>query len=385
MVDTMQAPQPPESLVHPVPPRALALSLAALVVSATGAFFFPEALVEYGFLGWLLALIPAFLLCYYRKWTRIMALLGAGMALVSLSYAAGFAFDLELPEWPLFGFVVAAYIGIALGAGWFTELRSAGRRTEEAEQDLRRVNVDLRRSHTDLQLAQWKLIEAEKLEAVGQLAAGVAHEVKNPLMTLLTGVKILSQRVPADDEDVQILLQDMEEAVKRADAVITDLLDFSAPRELNLTMTDLHPVVERSAKMVKHELDRAKVTFREELAEDLPQLNLDSFKFQQVLVNVFTNAAHATPPGGTITAKTSLEDGTVILRVDDTGTGIPEDKLGKLFDPFFTTKPTGKGTGLGMSVSRQIVEMHGATIDIANRAEGGARVTIVFEVSQGVN
>lgn len=376
--------------LHVVPPRALAISAGALIVSVAGALMFPQGFTEYGFLAWLLPMIPAFLLCYYRGWTRLMIMLAAAMALLALLYAVAALLGTTLPEWPSISFVIAAYIGIALGAGWFREVRTAVDQRTAAERELRQTYLDLRKSHTDLQLAQWKLIETERLEAVGQLAAGVAHEVKNPLMTLMTGVHYLMQRFAATDGDVKTLLQDMHDAIKRADAVIMGLLDFSAPRELALAPADLNAVVHRSASLVKHEMTKARLTLGLDLSADLPPLALDVFKLQQVLLNVLTNAAHATPPGGRITVRTyrrgiqlmsdgsPTEDEVTILEVDDTGSGIPEEALHKLFDPFFTTKPTGKGTGLGLAVSRQIVEMHGASIDIRNRAEGGARVTIAF-------
>ena len=364
--------------LHVVPPRALAISAGALVVSVAGALVFPQGFAEYGFIAWLLPMIPAFLLCFYRGWTRLMIMLGAAMALLALGYVVAALLGTTLPEWPSIGFVIAAYIGIALGAGWFREVRAAEEHRAVAERELHQTSLHLRKSHTDLQLAQWKLIEAERLEAVGKLAAGVAHEVKNPLMTLLTGVHYLKQHIPTTDEGVKTLLEDMHDAVKRADAVIMGLLDFSAPRELVLAPADLNAVVQRSAGMVKHEVTRARVALDLALGPDLPPLALDVFKLQQVLVNVLTNAAHATPPGGRITVRTYCRDSVTVLEVDDTGSGIPEEALGKLFDPFFTTKPAGKGTGLGLAVARQIVEMHGASIDIGNRPEGGARVTIAF-------
>lgn len=383
-----------------VPPRALAISGAALLVSLAAAVLFPQGMLDYGFLVWLLPMIPAFLLCHYRGWNRLMVMLGAGMALLSMGHAVAEPLGVELPEWSFFGFVMAAYIGIALGAGWFSEVREAVQERRAAEMELRKAYLDLRKSHTDLQLAQWKLIESEKLEAVGQLAAGVAHEVKNPLMTLLTGVAYLRQQVPHGDGALKTLLDDMQEAVKRADAVITGLLDFSAPRELTLAPADLNSVIERSAGLVKLEVTKARVALRLELEATLPVLALDTFKLQQVLINLFTNAAHATPPGGTITARTyrgrrrvvnqapgrggpqelNPGDEVIILEVDDTGTGIPEHALSKLFSPFYTTKPAGKGTGLGLAVTRQIVEMHRGSIHVGNRPQGGARVTITFDL-----
>ncbi|MFQ5704174.1 MAG: sensor histidine kinase [Gemmatimonadales bacterium] len=327
--------------------------------------------------------------------------LAVGMVILVLAYLLGLFLSWQIGDWPFFVYAIAAYIGLALGAGWFSEVRAEVTQRERAEHDLRRAYTDLRKSHFDLQLAQWKLIEVEKLEAVGQLAAGVAHEVKNPLMALITAVQYLSQRFK-DDEEVQGVLDDMRTAVHRADAVIRGLLDFSSAHELDTSPQDLNDLVEKSALMVKHEFTKNHVKFAKDLTRDLPKLELDSLKVQQVLVNVFTNAAHATPAGGRITARTYVkrrrivvgepEDPDndpfatgarmVVLEVDDTGTGIPEDQLAKLYDPFFTTKPTGQGTGLGLSVSRQIVEMHGGTIDICNREEGGARVTIVFDVPE---
>ncbi len=385
---------------RPVPPRALALSGAALVVALVGAVFFKDAVAEYGFLVWLLAIIPAFLLCHYRGWNGITAVLGSAMALLSSAYVVSVLAGWQLLEWPVFVFIVATYVGLALGWGWFGEVRQVAEVQQETQQALRLTHAHLKKSCADLQLAQWKLIEAEKLEAVGQLAAGVAHEVKNPLMTLLTGTRYLAEHVKFEDENVRVLLDDMQDAVERADSVITGLLDFSAPRDLAPRPTDLNELVERSTKMVKHELDKAHVSLELEREEKLPLLSLDGFKIQQVLVNVFTNAAHATPKGGRIVARTYrtqtvvlgaegeaggvVESGRdmVVLEVDDTGTGIEPEQISKLYDPFFTTKPTGKGTGLGLAVTRQIVDRHGGKIDIRNRDEGGARVTVVFNVPE---
>jgi PAS domain S-box-containing protein len=252
---------------------------------------------------------------------------------------------------------------------------------KQAEGRLRRTSDSLRRSHIELELTQLQLIEAERLESVGRLAAGVAHEVKNPLMTLLTGVRYLAGRQDTKDADVSVLLDDMAEAVMRADTVIRGLLDFAAPRKLDLQCQNLNDIVERSLLLMKHDLDKGQITLVRELDAELPALMLDTFKLQQVLINLVTNAVHATPPGGRVVARTrrrTAGDPIVVLEIEDTGSGIPEKALTKVFDPFFTTKPTGTGTGLGLSVSRQIVQMHGGELDLTNRAEGGVRATIAF-------
>ncbi|MDP3774242.1 MAG: ATP-binding protein [Gemmatimonadales bacterium] len=467
---------------------------------------------------WLLALVPAFLLAYYRGWRGVSLAFGAGMAVLVITQLGATLTDRPPADSPLLLLVIAAYVGITLGIGWLTEMlrdvvelqrreeefrrlakaletmqvgvtitdtagrilyanpadarqhgyavaevigqdvgifASGGSRKPLTPEQLRRLsswrressNVRrdgsgfpvhlrsdvvlgrdgepigvvttceditdrrasqerlqeaygrLRQSHVDLQAAQLQLIEVEKLESVGRLAAGVAHEVKNPLMTLLTGVKYLSTFRPGNDPEVTQLLDDMRDAVLRADAVIRGLLDFSAPHALALTPQSLNAVVERALPLLKHEAERAQVVLSRELAHDLPEIALDGFKIQQVLINLITNAAHATPPGGRITVRTSFRplmlmsgvagtpvgaefqsrDSAVFVEVDDTGSGIPPAQLGKVFDPFFTTKPTGKGTGLGLSVARQIVELHGGTLHLDNRPEGGVRATLVFK------
>ena len=157
-------------------------------------------------------------------------------------------------------------------------------------------------------------------------------------------------------------------------------------------------VIEAALLLVKHEFAKANVTVRQSLASGLPPLLLDRQKMEQVFVNLFMNASHAMPQGGTLTVSTHagqravphdvgargmdrLTDAAaaVIIEVDDTGAGIPADQVSKIFDPFFTTKPTGQGTGLGLTVTKKIVEMHGGTLDIGNRPAGGVRATITLQ------
>lgn len=271
---------------------------------------------------------------------------------------------------------------------------------EEALQSAKQLREVVHDQELRLTVAQQRMVQAEKLESVGRLAAGVAHEVKNPLMILLTGIKYLSKRLPTEDDSVKQVLEDMSDAVERADRVIRGLLDLSSPRELDMKLEDLNPILEQSLLLVKHDLDRGGITAIKKLEDNLPPVTLDSFKIQQVLVNLFTNSIHAMPEGGMLTVKTYRQppggggaddplgdvptpEGAVVVEVDDTGTGIPGDKVKKIFDPFFTTKPTGKGTGLGLSISRQLVEIQGGVMDIRNRAEGGVRATILFKLKQG--
>ena len=260
---------------------------------------------------------------------------------------------------------------------------------------LKEAHRNLLQSHEELKNAQLKLIQTAKLESIGRLAAGVAHEVKNPLAVIQLGIDYLTRTVKdTDNRDCIETVQDMEDAVRRADAVIKGLLDFSRSEQLSLSLLDLNSVIEESLLLVKHEITRTHISLEKHLAEPLPKVELDRNKIKQVFINIFMNAIHAMGNNGDLSVRTFTSQpavagdagrtsagGSVVVEIDDTGTGIPDDKLDKLFDPFFTTKPVGTGTGLGLSVSRNIIELHRATIKIANRKGiRGASVTISFPI-----
>jgi PAS domain S-box-containing protein len=274
------------------------------------------------------------------------------------------------------------------------------------EEQLQQKNAELaasaealRRSHEELKSAQLQLIQAEKMESIGTLAAGVAHEVKNPLAILQMGVNYLGKKVPADDENVTMVLQEMREAISRADATTRSLLEFAASRQLKMRPEDLNDIIQGTLKMVRHALTDSQIELARDFTEPLPKVMADRTQIQQVFVNIFMNAAHAMPKGGQLTVRTypkTMSETThregsrksthlwvgekvVAAEVDDTGSGIPEENLAKIFDPFFTTKPAGQGTGLGLPVSKKIIELHGGAIVIRNRPEGGVRVTLLFK------
>ena len=269
----------------------------------------------------------------------------------------------------------------------------------EREKALRQALAALRKSHEEVKTAQLQLVQAAKLESIGRLAAGVAHEVKNPLAIILSAVEFLSQAVPNPDPDVTMAMADVQEAVRRADNVIRGLLDFSHATEFTLDDGNLNEIVDKSLGLVRHALARSHVTLVKELASDLPNVMLDASKIEQVFVNLMINAIDAMPSGGTLTVRTTrrrmtlgpdvgirrtdpfrVGESVIVVEIEDTGTGVDEATRIRLFDPFFTTKPTGKGTGLGLAMSKTIIALHGGTIQIANRESRGARATVVFHI-----
>jgi signal transduction histidine kinase len=266
---------------------------------------------------------------------------------------------------------------------------------------LKEAHEQLTQAHVELQNAQMELIQAAKLESIGRLAAGVAHEVKNPLAIIQLGVNFLEATLDGN-RDVKEVIGEMDEAVKRADGVIKGLVDFSRSEKLDLTVQNLNPIIEKSLNLVRHELIKGHITLETRLDNTISPVAVDRNKIQQVFINLFMNAVQAMEGRGNLAVSTTEKelsqeelpiisrrknhfaagDKAVVVEITDTGPGIPEDKLDKLFDPFFTTKPTGKGTGLGLSITRKIIDLHDAVIDIRNREEGGVAVNLLFKAKQ---
>ena len=272
---------------------------------------------------------------------------------------------------------------------------------KRAETKLLEANVSLRQKNEQLKTAQMQLIQAEKMESIGTLAAGVAHEVKNPLQTILMGIAYLSKNTKNDDDTIFMVLTDMRDAVKRADGIVRDLLYLSAARQLEMARESLNAVVQHSLCLVNFELTRGRIMAERAYSPEIPPVQMDKAKMEQVLINVFMNAIQAMPEGGTLKVKTSLVewsepkiengakpgpfnsgDPVALIEIEDTGIGIPEDKMKKLFVPFETTKPTGLGTGLGLPVTKQIMDLHGGTIQITPRPTGGVKVAVMLKAGE---
>jgi signal transduction histidine kinase len=236
--------------------------------------------------------------------------------------------------------------------------------------------ASLLQANTELDAARLHFIETDKLESIGRLAAGVAHEVKNPLMTINLVADYLAEIIPPSEPDAAAMVEDLRNAVVRANRVISEMLEFSRPNALSLQPDDFHVVAERALGFVKHEFTRKRLHVQWEWFGPAPQLPLDRNKMEQALINILVNAIHATPENGTITLRSREDESGFTAEIDDTGSGISAADQTKLFEPFFTTKPIGQGTGLGLSVARQIIQLHGGTLRLTNRPQGGARATI---------
>jgi len=275
---------------------------------------------------------------------------------------------------------------------------------KRAEHALKQAVEDLQKSREELRSAHEQLMHAERLETVGRMAAGIAHEVQNPLQILLMSLDYLSRRLTDRDPVLDGVLTEMRNATKRADTIIRGLLDFSRPDTFEQKAQDLNALIHGALAFVKHPLSMNRIKLETQLAPELPPVALDRMKMEQVFVNLFTNAIHAMPEGGVLTVRTWTERlaqtrrdpgsreachfyagaAVVMAEIDDTGGGIPPDVLRKIFDPFFTTKATGHGTGLGLAIVKRIIDLHSAEIEITNRAEGGVRCRVMFKACEKV-
>ena len=292
-----------------------------------------------------------------------------------------------------------------------TERKHATEQLQQANAQLARKGEVLRRlvrrlnvSQRELRSTQERLVQTAKLELAGTLAAGVAHEVKNPLQTIIMGIHLLSQSLSEQQRtaDIALALEDMSAAVFRAKAIIGDLGTLAHPMEFKRQLQDLHAVIDSSVRLLKNEMIKAKVSVERQFAPALPLALLDSQRLEQVFLNLLLNAIQAMPNGGLISIRTTVQrvpegessrqgllrnlntgDQVALVTIRDRGIGIPEEVLPRVFDPFFTTKPAGVGTGLGLSMAKKIVELHGGAIEVKNAATGGVVAAVVIKLNGG--
>ena len=239
--------------------------------------------------------------------------------------------------------------------------------------------IMLEKANLDLKDAQEKLLQSAKLASIGQLAAGVAHEINNPLSVILGFSETIPLMAPLDPAVAKPLETIQREAL-RCRRIVQNLLDFASQSRLSLAPVNLNEVIDHTIPLLQYQISMQDIEIIKEYATDLPLLMVDRDQLQQVFVNLILNAVQAMPAGGQLTLRTGLRQGQIAIDIADTGMGIPEENLGHIFDPFFTTKGVGKGTGLGLSVSYGIVERHGGAILVDSQLGLGTTFTILLPI-----
>lgn len=270
----------------------------------------------------------------------------------------------------------------------FAEQAATAIRDTRLHEELQARLQELQQAYQVLRKTQEQLIQSEKLSAVGELAAGVAHEINNPLATILGTIQVLHEKSVPEEKKSQYF-KIMEQQVERMARVISGLLNFARQGEPRFSDLNLNSVIEETLLITEHQLQRTgKIEVVRELVPDLPPVYADQNQVQQVLVNLFLNAAQAMAPGpGTLTVRTRAcstgEGKFVVVEVADTGPGIPKEIQSKIFDPFFTTKEVGRGTGLGLAVAYGIMERHGGKIESQSAEGKGATFVLSFPAGGG--
>ena len=257
---------------------------------------------------------------------------------------------------------------------------------EKGRGELRQLSGAFNRMVAELQSTQDELLHAKSLASVGQLAAGVAHEINNPLGTIMLYADILQKETPptaAFCDDVQMISRE----AARCKDIVTALLNFARQNRLMAQETDINRLLNELASDLERLPLYKDVVIVRKLDSNLPLIQADPAQLRQVIVNLANNAAEAMPEGGTLTLATMTDPAgdRVSIVVEDTGTGIAPENLSKLFTPFFTTKPIGRGTGLGLAISYGIVKMHRGQITVQSHVGKGTRFTVILPVRAAIS
>lgn len=255
----------------------------------------------------------------------------------------------------------------------------------------------LKDAYNELKDTQNQLIQHEKMVAVGQLASGFAHQIRNPLEIILMGTEFLSNALPEKDEKYEKSIEKIKQATNRANTIVTDILKFSRTSELKFELVDLCRLLDETTYLIENRADENNVKINRNYPGELIEVKADKNMLQQVFLNLFMNALDAMPKGGEIRIRVYNEivsqmdkksghrlsgySKIAVVEIEDTGKGIPQDVLLKIFDPFFTTKEPGKGTGLGLSMAHLILERHKGTIDVESEVNKGTKFTIKLQIA----
>jgi signal transduction histidine kinase len=288
------------------------------------------------------------------------------------------------------------------------ESRVQERTNELAQSQSASLNImeDLQDSYVKLKQMQDQLIQSEKMSALGILASGVAHEVKNPLGIIIQAINYLENTVAKDKdrEDVSRIVVMVKEAVTRADNIIRGLLDYSRVSTVSLKPEDINIILDNTLNLVRHSKEFERIEIVDEKSKGLPDVVVDKNKMQQVFINLITNASQAmAKDGGKLIIRSfykkldsvksgvgrramdafALGEQVVIVEIEDTGKGIHKDNLSKIFDPFFSTKGPREGAGLGLAVCANIIELHKGLIDVESQEGKGAKFILTFKIAKG--
>jgi signal transduction histidine kinase len=263
------------------------------------------------------------------------------------------------------------YLDIRVDVKGHDELAILGERFNSMIERIRRANEELKKTHE-------KLVQSEKLASIGILAAGVAHQINNPLGGIFNCLQMLKQHggnPPLREKYLELVTEGFD----RIETTVSKLLWMSRKSDRVPVDMDIKNAVEHVYSFLEYKIKKGKISFKNEVAPEL-RVTFDVHDFQQLLLNLFINAIHAMSDGGTLEVKGYRKDSEVLIEVIDNGCGIEQENIGKIFDPFFTTKPTGEGTGLGLWLTYEIIRNYRGEISVESETGKGSRFIIRLPV-----
>lgn len=244
--------------------------------------------------------------------------------------------------------------------------------------DRKLAELELKSAYSELKETQQALINNEKLAALGRFAAGIAHEIRNPLANISASAQFFATKYKIDDEMnkyLDVIIRNTDTANK----IIKELLDFTSPRKSSLSKDNLKPVIQHVCELVKPRCSSQKINLQVDTEKDIPDILINKQKLEQAFMNFISNAIDSMPDGGTlkITTSNNIPKNTIMVTFEDTGTGISDEDINKIFEPFFTTKD--HGTGLGLSLAYQIIKSHNGSIEVSSKVGKGTVINIIFQ------
>jgi C4-dicarboxylate-specific signal transduction histidine kinase len=271
----------------------------------------------------------------------------------------------------------------------FHKLEEEKRHLEKANEEINKLNTDLEVKIEDLQEAQNQILQTEKLAVAGRLAAGVAHEVNNPIGIIINRIECLQSEAQENGVSNDLIkdLGTISKYAHRISKIVEDLSIFSRTTysESDFTRIDINDVLTDVFFLVEQKIRGKKIRLIKKLYPESLYVLGDSGRLEQVFINIIDNAIHAISGNGSITVTTRAEKKCIRTEISDSGTGITEEHLNKIYDPFFTTKDVGKGTGLGLPISQAIIADYNASIGVASQINKGTTFTITFpEATEGL-
>jgi two-component system NtrC family sensor kinase len=226
---------------------------------------------------------------------------------------------------------------------------------------------------------QQALLQSEKLAAMGRLTSQIAHELNNPIYGIMNTLELLKTEIPPESKRRRILELSLSE-IQRLAEMLKNMLSFSKPEEEKRRPVNLNELIEGILLVMEKQMRESNVSVETHLDSSVPEVMASTNQMRQVMLNLFKNAKEAMPKGGTLTIRTAREENDVVIRIRDTGVGIPEEIRDRIFEAFFTTKQKVKGVGLGLSVCYGIVKDHGGEIKLESEVEKGTTFTIRLPV-----